>query len=53
MPLPLETAQIRSAWALLAGLDQLCDLQVVADAGSALCPKGWVGLLSLDGTVTA
>jgi GNAT superfamily N-acetyltransferase len=34
-------------------LDQLRDLQVVVDAGSALCPKGWLGLLSLDGTVTA
>jgi GNAT superfamily N-acetyltransferase len=51
--LPLGTAQIRGAWALLAGLDQLRDLQVVVDAGSALCPRGWVGLLSLDGTVTA
>ncbi len=53
MALPLETAQVRSAWASLAGLDELRDLQVVVDAGSALCPRGWVGLLSLDGTVTA
>jgi GNAT superfamily N-acetyltransferase len=53
MALPLETARVRSAWALLAGLDQLRDLQVVVDAGSALCPSGWVGLLALDGTVTA
>jgi GNAT superfamily N-acetyltransferase len=53
MALPLEAAQVRSAWASLAGLDELRDLQVVVDAGSALCPRGWVGLLSLDGTVTA
>jgi GNAT superfamily N-acetyltransferase len=53
MPLPLDTAQIRSAWALLAGLDQLGDFKVVVDAASAICPKGWVGLLSLDDTVTA
>lgn len=51
--MPLETAQVRAAWAGLAGLEQLHDLQVVADADSFLCPRGWVGLLTLDGTVTA
>jgi GNAT superfamily N-acetyltransferase len=53
MALPLKTGQIRDAWALLAGVDELRDLQVVVDGGSALCPTGWIGLLSLDATVTA
>jgi hypothetical protein len=45
MALPLETGQIRDAWALLAGVDELRDLQVVVDGGSALCPRGVAELL--------
>ena len=43
----------RQAWARLAGLAGLDGVQVVVDAGSPLGRRGWIGILALDGTVTA
>jgi hypothetical protein len=43
----------RRAWARLAGLPRLDGLQVVVDGESPLGRRGWIGILALDGTVTA
>jgi hypothetical protein len=43
----------RRAWARLAGLAEIDGLQVVVDASSPLGRRGWIGILALDGTVTA
>jgi hypothetical protein len=43
----------RRAWARLAGLDELRELQVVVDPASPLGRAGWIAILGLDGTVTA
>jgi len=43
----------RGAWARLVGLSDLEGTKVVCDAESALCRRGWIGILALDGTVTA
>ena len=43
----------RRAWAQLAGLSALTDLQVVVDPDSPLGRRGWIAILALDGTVTA
>jgi hypothetical protein len=43
----------RRAWARLAGLPRLDGLQVVVDAESPIGRRGWIGILALEGTVTA
>lgn len=44
---------VRAAWAGLAGAKWLTPLQVLVQPESALCPPGWVGVLRIDGTITA
>jgi hypothetical protein len=43
----------RTAWARLLELEGLARLQVVVAESSPLCRSGWIGILALDGTVTA
>lgn len=43
----------RAAWAQLLGLDVLERVQVVFAPESPLCRRGWIGILGVDGTVTA
>jgi hypothetical protein len=43
----------RVAWARLLHLDCLEPVLVLVAPGSVLCPPGWIGILALDGTVTA
>jgi hypothetical protein len=43
----------RRAWAQLAGVARLDRLQVIVDAESPLARCGWIGILAIDGTVTA
>jgi GNAT superfamily N-acetyltransferase len=43
----------RRAWARLAGLPRLDGVQVVVDPESPLGRHGWIGILAVDGTVTA
>ncbi len=50
----VETSQrVREAWAELIGVAHLRPVQVVVSTDSALCPKGWIGVLGLTGSVTA
>jgi len=46
------TEAARRAWARLTGLPTLEPLRVFIDPESPLCPRGWIGILALDGTVT-
>jgi hypothetical protein len=46
-----ETA--KDAWSRLAGLSALDGIQVIVDAESPLAPRGWIGSLAVDDTVTA
>jgi hypothetical protein len=46
-------ATAKRAWARLAGLSGLERTQVFVDSESPLCPRHWIGILALDGTVTA
>lgn len=43
----------RAAWARLLELDSLSRLDVVVAEDSPLCRSGWIGILAVDGTVTA
>lgn len=43
----------RRAWARLAGVDELRELQVMVDPASLLGRPGWIAILALDGTITA
>jgi len=43
----------RAAWARLLRLDRLERVLVVVARESPLCRPGWIGILGLDGTVTA
>lgn len=43
---------VRAAWAAAAGTHSLARFQVVTEPGLWFCPPGWVGILSLAGTVT-
>ena len=43
----------RRAWARLAGLAAVDGIQVVVDAASPLGRRGWIGILAVDGMVTA
>lgn len=43
----------KRAWARLSGLPSLKGTQVIIDAESPLAPRGWIGILTLAGTITA
>jgi len=44
----------KQAWASLAGVAGIDGTQVMVDATSPLCPRGWIGILSLgDGVLAA
>ena len=45
-------AGARAAWASLAGLPRLDDLQVVVDPESWLAPHGWIGIVAIGTTIT-
>ena len=47
------TERVSRAWAQLIGVSELQPVQVVVSPDSALCPKGWIGVLGLAGSVTA
>src|ERR1700722_15842879 len=47
-----DESRIKSAWAALAGVERLRRFQFVVRTESWLCPRGWVGLLSLFDTLT-
>jgi hypothetical protein len=50
----VDTGQrVREAWAELIGVSHLQPLQVVVSPDSPLCPRGWIGVLGLAGSVTA
>lgn len=49
----MGTKAANHAWAQLVGLSVLQGVQVIVDSKSPLAPRGWIGILALDGTITA
>lgn len=52
MATPTNWDRVRDAWARLAEVDHLNGRQILVRDSSPLCPPGWIGVLSLDGTLT-
>lgn len=49
----MATSHVCAAWAALAGLDKLATRTVLVTTEPGLCPRGWAGVLRVEGTITA